>query len=115
MAPNEPKWQLLVAACYRKTGNHHKAVEVYKNLHRENPDNIECKYSKEKKIFFSKNCNSDRFILGLQLLVRLSSELGLKEAGEYVLELKRAEKAKEVRERIGSSRPGSRRSSGSGR
>lgn len=52
---------------------------------------------------------------GLQLLVRLSSELGLKEAGEYVLELKRAEKAKEIRERIGSSRPGSRRSSGSGR
>ena len=49
---------------------------------------------------------------GLQLLVRLTSEFGLKEAGEYALELKRAEKAKEVRERIGSSRPGSRRSSG---
>lgn len=44
VAPNEPKWQLLVAACYRKTGNHHKAIEVYKNLHRENPDNIECKH-----------------------------------------------------------------------
>lgn len=52
---------------------------------------------------------------GLQLLVRLTSELGLKEAAEYVLELKRAEKSKEVRDRIGSSRPGSRRSSGSGR
>ncbi|KAL0281026.1 UNVERIFIED_CONTAM: hypothetical protein PYX00_002147 [Menopon gallinae] len=92
VAPNEPKWQLLVASCYKKTGNHHKAVEVYKKLHRENPENVEC----------------------LQLLVRLTSELGLKEAGEYVLELKRAEKSKEVRDRIGSSRPGSRRSSGSG-
>lgn len=91
IAPNEIKWQLLTAACYKRTGNHMKALQVYKDLHNENPDNIEC----------------------LQLLVRLSSELGLREASEYVLELRRAEKAKEVRERIGSSRPGSRRSTGS--
>ncbi|KAK6645118.1 hypothetical protein RUM43_001394 [Polyplax serrata] len=90
IAPNEPKWHLLVASCYKKIGNHQKAVEVYKNLHKENPDNIEC----------------------LQLLVQLSSEFGMKEASDYALELKRAEKAKEVRERIGSSRSGSRRSSG---
>lgn len=44
IAPNEPKWQLLVASCYKKIGNHQKAVEVYKNLHKENPDNIECRY-----------------------------------------------------------------------
>lgn len=42
IAPNEPKWQLLLASCYKKIGNHQKAVEVYKNLHKENPDNIEC-------------------------------------------------------------------------
>lgn len=43
ISPNEPKWHLLVASCYKKTGNHQKAVEVYKKLHKENPDNIECK------------------------------------------------------------------------
>jgi hypothetical protein len=42
----------------------------------------------------------------LKFLIRLCSDLGLKEATEYALELKKAEKAKEVRERIGSSRPG---------
>lgn len=43
---------------------------------------------------------------GLKFLIRLCSDLGLKEAAEFALELKKAEKAKEVRERIGSSRPG---------
>jgi intraflagellar transport protein 88 len=45
-------------------------------------------------------------VTGLKFLIRLCSDLGLKEATEYALELKKAEKAKEVRERIGSSRPG---------
>jgi intraflagellar transport protein 88 len=43
---------------------------------------------------------------GLKFLIHLCSDLGIKEAAEYALELKKAEKAKEVRERIGSSRPG---------
>jgi intraflagellar transport protein 88 len=43
---------------------------------------------------------------GLKFLIRLCSDLGIKEAAEYALELKKAEKTKEVRERIGSSRPG---------
>jgi intraflagellar transport protein 88 len=45
-------------------------------------------------------------LTGLKFLVRLCSDLGIKEAAQYALELKKAEKAKEVRERIGSSRPG---------
>jgi intraflagellar transport protein 88 len=45
-------------------------------------------------------------LAGLKFLIRLCSDLGIKEAAEYALELKKAEKAKEVRERIGSSRPG---------
>jgi intraflagellar transport protein 88 len=45
-------------------------------------------------------------LAGLKFLIRLCSDLGIKEASEYALELKKAEKAKEVRERIGSSRPG---------
>ena len=52
--------------------------------------------------------------LGLKQLLRLSSDLGLKEAGEYALELKKVEKANEQKENramSGHSRPGSRRSS----
>jgi intraflagellar transport protein 88 len=45
-------------------------------------------------------------LAGLKFLIRLCSDLGIKEAAQYALELKKAEKAKEVRERIGSSRPG---------
>lgn len=44
VAPTDIKWQLLVAACHKRTGNHMKALQVYKTLHRENPENIECKY-----------------------------------------------------------------------
>jgi len=42
----------------------------------------------------------------LKFLIHLCRDLGHKEATEYALKLKKAEKAKEVRERIGSSRPG---------
>ena len=51
------------------------------------------------------------FSKGLKLLLRLSTDLGLKEAGEYALELKKAERAQEQRENraASSSRPGSRR------
>jgi intraflagellar transport protein 88 len=47
--------------------------------------------------------------------VKLCSDMGLKEAAEYAMELKKAERAKEVREqRASSSRPGSRISSSRG-
>ena len=42
----------------------------------------------------------------MKFLIHLCRDLGHKEATEYALKLKKAEKAKEVRERIGSSRPG---------
>ena len=48
----------------------------------------------------------------LKFLVKISSDLGLKEATEYAHELKKAERAREVRDnRVSSSRPGSRISS----
>nr|CAD7458130.1 unnamed protein product [Timema tahoe] len=90
--PGEVKWQLMVASCHRRTGDYHRALTTFQDIHRRFPDNIEC----------------------LKFLIRLSTDLGLKEATDYALELKRAEKSREVRERIGSSRPGSLRS-GSGR
>ncbi|XP_014475343.1 PREDICTED: intraflagellar transport protein 88 homolog [Dinoponera quadriceps] len=84
LAPDEPRWRLLVAACLRRTGQFHKALTEYQDIHNRFPDNIEC----------------------LKFLVRLCSDLGLKEAQTYAAELKKAEKAKELKDRQGSARPG---------
>ncbi|XP_076226505.1 intraflagellar transport protein 88-like protein nompB isoform X2 [Nomia melanderi] len=88
LAPDEPRWRLLVAACLRRTGQFHKALLEYQDIHEKFPDNVEC----------------------LKFLIRLCSDLGLKEAQLYATELKRVEKAKEIKDRQGSARPGSRRS-----
>ena len=89
MQPDEVKWRLMIASCYRRAGNYHKALETYKAVHQKFPDNIEC----------------------LKFLVKLSSDMGLREAGEYAMDLKKAERSRDVAEqRAMSSRPGSRRS-----
>ncbi|XP_071442455.1 intraflagellar transport protein 88 homolog [Hetaerina americana] len=90
LCPEQIKWHLMVASCHRRCGNYQQALQLYRNIHQQFPENTDC----------------------LRFLVRLCSDLGLKEAMEYALELKKAEKSKDVRERIGSSRPGSWRSSG---
>lgn len=84
LAPDQPKWRLSVAQCLRRTGQFHKALAEYQDMHIRFPDNIEC----------------------LKCLVRLSSDMGLKEAQTYAIELRKAEKAKETKERHGSGRPG---------
>ena len=38
----EPKWRIMVASCYRRMGNDQKAIELYKRIHEEFPDNIDC-------------------------------------------------------------------------
>ena len=30
MQPNEVKWHLMIASCYRRSGNYHKALDTYK-------------------------------------------------------------------------------------
>ncbi|KAM6382488.1 intraflagellar transport protein 88 homolog isoform 4-T4 [Alca torda] len=87
--PTQVKWQLMVASCYRRSGNYQKALEKYKVIHRKFPENVEC----------------------LRFLVRLCTDMGLKEVQEYVTKLKKVEKLKEIREqRIKSGRDGSARS-----
>ncbi|XP_053791324.1 intraflagellar transport protein 88 homolog isoform X4 [Vidua chalybeata] len=87
--PTQVKWQLMVASCYRRSGNYQKALEKYKVIHRKFPENVEC----------------------LRFLVRLCTDMGLKEVQEYITKLKKAEKLKEIREqRIKSGREGSARS-----
>uniref|UniRef100_A0A8C4UNC0 Intraflagellar transport protein 88 homolog n=1 Tax=Falco tinnunculus TaxID=100819 RepID=A0A8C4UNC0_FALTI len=87
--PTQVKWQLMVASCYRRSGNYQKALEKYKVIHRKFPENVEC----------------------LRFLVRLCTDMGLKEVQEYMTKLKKVEKLKEIREqRIKSGRDGSARS-----
>uniref|UniRef100_A0A7M4F3D1 Intraflagellar transport protein 88 homolog n=1 Tax=Crocodylus porosus TaxID=8502 RepID=A0A7M4F3D1_CROPO len=84
--PTQVKWQLMVASCYRRSGNYQKALDTYKEIHRKFPENVEC----------------------LRFLVRLCTDMGLKEVQEYVTKLKRVEKLKEMREqRVKSGRDGS--------
>ncbi|MEE6472724.1 hypothetical protein FKM82_009699 [Ascaphus truei] len=92
--PTQVKWQLMVASCYRRSGNYQKALDTYKEIHRKFPDNVEC----------------------LRFLVRLCTDIGLKEVQEYATKLKKAEKMKEIREqRIKSGRDGSARNRRDGR
>ncbi|XP_044524241.1 intraflagellar transport protein 88 homolog [Gracilinanus agilis] len=74
--PTQVKWQLMVASCYRRSGNYQKALDTYKEIHRKFPENVEC----------------------LRFLVRLCTDIGLKEVQEYATKLKRLEKMKEIRE-----------------
>uniref|UniRef100_A0A8I5TA92 Intraflagellar transport 88 n=1 Tax=Pongo abelii TaxID=9601 RepID=A0A8I5TA92_PONAB len=84
--PTQVKWQLMVASCFRRSGNYQKALDTYKDTHRKFPENVEC----------------------LRFLVRLCTDLGLKDAQEYARKLKKLEKMKEIREqRIKSGRDGS--------
>ncbi|XP_054020662.1 intraflagellar transport protein 88 homolog isoform X1 [Dryobates pubescens] len=76
--PTQVKWQLMVASCYRRSGNYQKALEKYKVIHRKFPENAEC----------------------LRFLVRLCTDMGLKEVQEYMTKLKKVEKLKEIREQV---------------
>ncbi|XP_071337682.1 intraflagellar transport protein 88 homolog isoform X2 [Trachinotus anak] len=92
--PTQVKWQLMVASCYRRSGNYQKALETYKDIHRKFPENVEC----------------------LRFLVRLCTDMGLKEVQEYATRLKKVEKMKEIREqRVKSGREGSARGRREGR
>ncbi|KAG7240394.1 hypothetical protein INR49_026965, partial [Caranx melampygus] len=92
--PTQVKWQLMVASCYRRSGNYQKALETYKDIHRKFPENVEC----------------------LRFLVRLCTDMGLKEVQDYATKLKKVEKMKEIREqRVKSGREGSARGRRDGR
>lgn len=52
------KWQLMIASCHRRSGNYHKAYEIYKAVHNKFPSNTDV----------------------LKFLVRLATDLGMAEA-----------------------------------
>ncbi|XP_077393353.1 intraflagellar transport protein 88 homolog [Festucalex cinctus] len=86
--PNEVRWKLMVASCYRRSGNYQKSLDTYKEIHRKFPENVEC----------------------LRFLVRLSQDMDLQEVQDYSSKLKKVEKMKELKEqRVKSAREGSAR------
>jgi intraflagellar transport protein 88 len=40
--PHEFKWQLMVASCHRRAGDYPIAYEIYTQIHKRWPDNVEC-------------------------------------------------------------------------
>lgn len=40
--PNEVKWRLMVASCYRRMGAYPQALKLYEEIHASHPNDIEC-------------------------------------------------------------------------
>jgi intraflagellar transport protein 88 len=40
--PHEVKWLLMVASCYRRMQSYPAALSLYKKIHKQDPENIEC-------------------------------------------------------------------------
>ncbi|UJR26463.1 hypothetical protein I4U23_007793 [Adineta vaga] len=73
--PGEIKWHLMVASCYRRTGDYTAALEKYKWIHIHFPEDIDC----------------------IKFLVKISTDLGLPERETYENELKKANKMNEIK------------------
>jgi tetratricopeptide (TPR) repeat protein len=68
--PNEVKWRLMVASCWRRMGAYPAALKLYEDIHRSHPNDIECvRYlitiCKEMKL------NYDHYATHLRKLERL--------------------------------------------
>ncbi|KAK7938435.1 hypothetical protein WMY93_001761 [Mugilogobius chulae] len=88
--PTEVKWQLMVASGFRKSGNYQKSLETYK----------------KSTSAFQKMWN-----VGLRLLVKLCTNMGLADVQEYAGKLKKLEKMRDLREqRVKSGHEGSAKS-----
>ncbi|VDM53173.1 unnamed protein product [Angiostrongylus costaricensis] len=75
MQPNEIKWQLMMASSHRRAGNYQKALELYSSIHKKFPANIEC----------------------LKFLVRITTDLGMPEAKDYIEKLGKAERVRQLK------------------
>lgn len=72
--PLNVQWQLLVAICYKKSGNYQKALDTLQDIHHRFPKNIKC----------------------LQILVKLCTDMELKESKIYATRLKKVEKMQDI-------------------
>ncbi|XP_041772593.1 intraflagellar transport protein 88 homolog [Anopheles merus] len=82
--PLDPYYLLRIAGCYRRIGNQQRSMALFRMIHEIYPDNTDC----------------------LRALMHLAQSQGNGELYErYSGELQKLEKQKEVRQRIGTSRP----------
>lgn len=42
--PQEVKWRLMVASCYRRVGNGKRAFDLYEKIRCDHPENLECEF-----------------------------------------------------------------------
>jgi len=40
--PNNPKWKMMMASCYRKSAHFQKAFDIYRRIYNQYPENVEC-------------------------------------------------------------------------
>merc|ERR1719261_2403679 len=72
--PQEVKWKLMVASCHRRSGDYALAFEIYRLIHADFPENIEC----------------------LRYLVHICDDLGKKDQShDYVVKLRGVERTLE--------------------
>ena len=75
--PTEVKWKLMVASCHRRSGDYVLAFEIYRAIHADFPENVEC----------------------LRYLVHICDDLGKKDqAHDFVVKLRAVERALEQSE-----------------
>ncbi|CAF0761928.1 unnamed protein product [Adineta ricciae] len=100
--PGEIKWHLMVASCYRRHGDYTAALEKYKWIHIHFPDDIDLRTNVVNvfNLMTGKVPDERSFIsykMQLALLSRISTDLGLPERENYEMELKKANKIKEIK------------------
>ncbi|KAG1678869.1 hypothetical protein FOA52_003537 [Chlamydomonas sp. UWO 241] len=91
--PQEVKWGLMVASCYRRIGAYPQALQKYKEIHIIHPDNVEC----------------------LRYLVHLCTELGRRDdAQDFITKLRKAEKGAQAEQTAQATRMANAPAQGSG-
>lgn len=107
--PHEVKWQLMVASCYRRMGNYAQALDMYKEVHKRDPENIECTlvfigpssplHYFSLVVFLLLICSHLFFFsTGLRYLCTLAKDLNDKGYEEYSKKLRKAERLLESKE-----------------
>jgi intraflagellar transport protein 88 len=81
---------MLMAGCQRRSGNFQRAMELYRQVHRRFPNNVECKEEGKNAIKL--------YFLGLKFLVQMCKELRMPvEERDYTEKLNRLEKIGQLR------------------
>ncbi len=99
-------FKIMIYIFHLFSGNYQKALETYKDIHRKFPENVECIVFNFSVIcnFLYLSIGSESHVIfcraGLRFLVRLCTDMGLKEVQDYATKLKKVEKMKEIREQV---------------